>query len=89
MNPEAVYLEFLDTKVNQVKEAGLMDYWISKSIKKPMPMEESGPEVLTLQQLEIGFVIWLMIIGFSSFVFVVEVIVDKIKMRLYRNAFLP
>lgn len=74
--------EFIDTKVKQLIEAGIMDYWISKSYKLTEHNKDSGPEVLTLEQLEMGFLIWLTMLGITSLCFVVEFLINKIKLHI-------
>ena len=64
--------EVLDRKISQLVEAGLMDYYIDEYMKKPEPIDETGPVVLTFEHLGVGFKIWLLALFISTFAFCLE-----------------
>lgn len=61
-------------KIVQVVESGLMNYWKSQHEVKNVAEDLSGPEVLTLIHLEIGFEIYILCVLISIFAFVCEIV---------------
>jgi hypothetical protein len=62
-------------KISEMIEAGLTQYWIDNTIKPrgyQQNQEASKPEVLTLDHIEVCFLVWLVFLGLSCLVFVAE-----------------
>lgn len=69
------FFHAIDRKLQQLFEAGLIDYntryWFDRRDPR-RNFVESGPQVLTLEELEAGFAICILPLILSAFVFVVE-----------------
>jgi hypothetical protein len=76
--------EIISTKAAHLQEAGILSYKINSAFMKDFETkpEEIGPQVLSLQHLEAGFVVILCLLGFSVAVFAVEVAPKLLKMLL-------
>jgi len=72
----------INEKITALLESGIMDYWIANSTYINADYLESGPQVLTLDHLFIGFAIWLIALAFAVVVFLIEVGCNMIKQRL-------
>lgn len=75
--PCSPFLEIFNSKVAQLFEAGLTDYWIKK-FQNPkgftQKIDEIGPEIF-----EVGFLVCLIPLTLSIFVFVVESFAKRLK----------
>lgn len=80
--PFSPFVETMDKKVMQLFESGLTSYWWNSFINprglKPMG-DEIGPEVLTLEHLEIGFEACFVPLVVSIVVFVFEIMINWIQ----------
>lgn len=79
LEPHVPWFDFFVKKLEYLKESGIMDFLISKSKQKQIRADDSGPKVLTMKDLEIGFLIWLITLGISCLVFAGEHFVHFIK----------
>lgn len=70
------YAEMLDRKTTQFLEGGFSTHWY-KEIFNPTDMkrelEDIGPQVLTMDHLEIGFIVWLVPVLLCILVFIIEI----------------
>lgn len=70
----------IDKKIQQLLEGGLigynMRYWNERRDLKRL-VAEGGPQLLTLQDLEAGFIICMVPLVVSGLVFVLEVMIKK------------
>lgn len=80
--PFSESFEFLSTKLEQLRESGILNYLISKSIKKEVSSDDTGPQVLTLMDLKAGFMTWLLMHGISSLMFLIEFLLRKLKLKV-------
>lgn len=75
------FLEIFNFKVAQLFEAGLTEYWI-KNFQNPkgfsQKVDKIGPEILTMEHLEVGFLVWLISLTLSIVVFVVEILAKRL-----------
>lgn len=80
----------IDRKLQQLSEAGLIDYntrfWYDRRDPKRNSVED-GPQVLTLGELEAGFVICIAPLIFSAFVFAVEWMISLKYFLIVRTIF--
>jgi hypothetical protein len=79
LEPLKPWYDLFVTKIEQLREAGVFDHLISKSKKNQIQVDDSGPKVLTMKDLEIGFVIWLIMLGVSCLVFAGEHLMNCIQ----------
>lgn len=80
--------EAFDQKVHQLLDTGLFSYWYrnllnSKGFSRSK-VEEIGPQVLTMEQLAVGFLICLCPLILSGLVFFGELIYFRIR-KIQRN----
>jgi len=73
--------EAINNKITALLESGIMDYWITNATYLKAEKEDLGPQVLTLDHLFIGFVIWLIALAFAVVVFLIEVVCHNFKQR--------
>lgn len=69
------FYHVFDWKLQQLLEAGLVDYNMRYFYDRRNPkrfLEEAGPEILSLHDLEAGFVICMVPLVISIFIFVIE-----------------
>lgn len=85
LRPHTRTFEFVVTKFKQLEETGVLNYLISSSIKKEIEADDEGPKILTLEDLDIGFVIWLTALGVSSLAFFTEFLMHKIRFCLRKT----
>lgn len=89
---ESRTLDVFDTKIEQILEAGLIDY-LDKDYseyvnpKRYEHLHPKGPEVLTLEHLRAGFIIWLVSVSFALFVFIAEWVVRLKDLLIYYYLF--
>jgi len=79
--------ELFKAKLLQMQEAGLIEYWKRKYYdpKYLDLMEEEGePKILTVEQLSIGFQVFLLFSGVAIAVFVIEIV--KFKWQKQRDS---
>lgn len=70
------YEKLLERKTAQCLEGGLVASWIDVTYTiggEKRTAEEIGPQVLTMEHLEIGFIVWLVPLAFCLLVFAIEV----------------
>lgn len=77
---DAKTLNIFDGKIEQIIEAGLIDYFNGDYSEHVNPkryehLHTVGPEVLTLQHLRAGFIIWILLVVVAILTFVGEWIV--------------
>lgn len=76
--------EAFDKKFQQYLEANLIEYnmrfWNEKQNLKKLEQHKEPFAVLTLGDLEAGFVVWLVPLGFSLFIFGIEWLTTTIKL---------
>lgn len=71
------FFEEFNGKVGSMISSGLIDHWYKNNLrlKRELQVEgEIGPEVLTMEHLEIGFIAFLIPLGLSFFVFICEIV---------------
>lgn len=67
----------INAKIKQLTTSGFIEHWIQRwtkhryIVEKPPP---PGPKVLTLDDLQIGFQIWLLVLGAAFIAFICELI---------------
>lgn len=76
--------KIFDRKIIQLVESGLTDKIRSDHYDGRLVEDESGPTVLTLDQLGVGFQIWLLFLLISSVCFISEFVV-KFVSSLYQK----
>jgi len=74
--------EAINVIISALLESGIMDHWIANATYLKADEEDFGPQVLTLDHLFIGFVMWLIALAFAVVIFLIEVICNMIKHRL-------
>lgn len=74
--PFSPFYEEFNGKVSRMISGGLIEYWYSNylGLKKAIRVDEIGPEILTMEHLEIGFVICLIPMVLSILVFISELL---------------
>lgn len=94
-----IYFNIIDKKIQQLLTGGLIGFYVDKYHiwEKPKMyeryrhlFEHDGPKVLSLTDLEAGFVIWLVVLSFSLVAFILEWIArlrDFIVVMFVLNAF--
>jgi hypothetical protein len=68
--------EPFNARVQKLFEAGIIQWWIEReleSTRRFMSEPESGPKVLRLQELSIGFEVWLTFLAVSAAAFAIEI----------------
>lgn len=76
------FFDMLNIKFSKLFEAGLIKHWFSvKHNPKGFDhkLDNIGPEILTMDHLEIGFIVWLIPLAISIVVFAFEVVVNHMK----------
>lgn len=76
LSHDYLYLPF-EQEIVKLIESGFIQHWIKKhsnSALRAMEVENSGPKVFSLDELAIGFHVWLVFLGTSFIVFVSELI---------------
>jgi len=79
--------ELFEAKLLQMQEAGLIEYWKRKYYDPKyldLIPEEIEPKVLTVEQLSIGFQVFLLFSGAAIAVFVIEIV--KFKWQKHRDS---
>jgi len=79
--------EFFEAKLLQMQEAGLIEHYKRKYYDPKyldLMEEENEPKVLTIEQLSIGFQVFLLFAGASIAVFVIEIV--KFKWQKHRDS---
>jgi len=74
--------EAINEIISVLLESGIMDYWIANATYLKADDLDTGPQVLTLDHLFIGFAIWLIALASAVVVFLIEVVCNMIKQRL-------
>jgi hypothetical protein len=75
--PNHDFFEVFDEKIQQLFTAGIVNHFVDEykkyeNLKRYKHLYPDGPRVLSLMDLEAGFVIWLASISFAMVVFVIE-----------------
>lgn len=75
-----LFFDIIDRKLQQLFTAGIIEYYESdyKSYlnqKRYEHLNPDGPKVLTMNDLNAGFVIWIVSVSFAIFAFLCELIV--------------
>lgn len=87
------FYETFNRKFQQMFTAGLIDHFKAYNKEKMNPklyahLNAGGPQVLTMEHLEAGFVVWLVSLSFAVLAFILEWIVklcgDRILLKLKR-----
>jgi len=85
--------EAINEIISVLIETGIINHWISETYHQLKAKHfldlETGPQVLTLNHLFIGFVIWLIALAFAVVVFVIEIIFQCWKRRSNVTRVLP
>lgn len=76
-NRSSPFYETFNEKITRMIDAGLTDYWIQKTVN-PRGLKKSvetiGPEILTMEHLDIAFKISLIAFASSLIVFLAEIV---------------
>lgn len=75
------YFEHFNEKIGELVSSGILHYyfWQSKFMRDKMKeAEETGPEVLTMEHLEIGFIVCGVPLALAIIVFIFEIVVYRI-----------
>lgn len=67
------FTQQFNRKIVQTLESGLINYWKSKYEVKKDKSDSSGPKVLSMNHLMIGFKIFLLCVLISVFIFISEI----------------
>lgn len=78
--------DFFNRKMKQLQSSGVMQRLVEQP-KRPAPEEYSGPTVLTVEHLAIGFYIWAIAAVVATAAFCFEHVKHGIEMLLYKLAF--
>jgi len=76
--------EAIDEKIAALLESGILSHWIAGVYKEKSQvanLNSDGPQVLTMDHLFIGFVIWLIALTFTILVFSAELICRYFQQR--------
>lgn len=76
--PFCPFFEELNRKIDRMISSGILVYWYNNYHRIGYPkkvVDEVGPEVLTMEHLEIGFVVCLIPLGLSILVFLCELLI--------------
>lgn len=84
--PFCPYYNVLNDKTLKLVEAGLINLWQrrQKPQRNDMKIEDVGPQVLTMEHLEFGFLICLISLAFGFAAFVVELLIKPVKQLSFR-----
>lgn len=83
------YYEEFNEKIGRMLSSGLIDYWISNFIpgwRDKIQMDEVGPQILSIEHLEIGFYICMVPLALAAIVFLVEMLYPCLKEQLAKMA---
>lgn len=72
-----ILLHGVNRKVIQLVESGLADYYVNRHRFKRMPEDDPCPQVLTLDQMSAGFIIWLASLAITLVCFVLEILLKS------------
>lgn len=75
--------ELMNRKVVQFIESGLALKIMERYNHVKKIAEETGPKVLTFGHLDAGFYLWLVCIAISIFVFVLELLINRVMLFLW------
>jgi len=78
------YFESLNYKIDQMLSAGIISHWFKKEELKIKFDEIIGPQVLTWEHLEVGFIACMIPLIISITVFICEYLAPKIKRFLIK-----
>lgn len=76
------FYEMLDVKIGEMNAAGLIGLWWTREFQnndRKRTVEDIGPQVLTMDHLEIGFMICLVPLTFSVIAFFAELLIKYLK----------
>lgn len=85
-----VLSEILPKKLQQLNEAGLIEYYMRyyfDAVSKIVLRTESGSKVLTLEELEAGFVVCMIPMGISLVAFCIEWLITLKHLTVYQFIF--
>lgn len=85
---KSFFMQQLNRKIVQVVESGLMNHWKSDHDVKKVAEAASGPEVLTLIHLGIGFEIYVICVLIACFTFACEIVTFNIRNYIKNKIFL-
>lgn len=80
--PFSPFFETFNEKIDEMLSSGIVEYWNKKLFNPSLVKrteEEVGPQVLTMEHLEVGFISCLIFLILSIFVFLLEVFIPLIK----------
>lgn len=82
--PFSPFLETMNEKTVRLVEAGLIEYWLKDDLnyRRKINEEEIGPQVLTMDHLEVGFIICTICLAVGLLAFLVEVSISAMKKSL-------
>lgn len=71
------FFDIFDTKLQQLSTGGIIEHYTnvydeSLNLKGFEHLQRTGPEVLTIENLEAGFVVWIVSISFAILIFMFE-----------------
>lgn len=72
--PGSPFLEVFNDLILKLQSAGIIDHWIKNFyVSKLNIVDEIGPQVLTMDQLEIGFLVCIVPMSFALAAFLFEI----------------
>lgn len=85
--PFSPFYDTLNRKVMHLIESGITDYWIIKHNfgRSLFKIEEIGPQVLTMEHLEVGFIVSIAPLFISLLSFFLEITVHQFKKFLDKS----
>lgn len=70
-----ILYEKFNSKLKQLIESGIVQRWVDYFYRRKYDLEGSGPSVLTLDDLEVGFQVWFCFVLLSASVFLMEILI--------------
>lgn len=69
--------------IRRLRDSGIINFWYELFIRKNEKVEAFGPEVLTLDQLRVGFIACLIPLSMSFVAFVCELIINRLALKVF------
>jgi len=78
------YFEEFNEKISRMGSSGLISYWIEQEapeLNDKLEVEEIGPQILTVDQLAVGFYVCLVSIVIAMMAFLCEVLIPFLQVQ--------
>lgn len=83
--PFSPFFEVFNQRIGELVTSGLTDYWFKNELnpqEKKRIVEDIGPQVLTMDHLEIGFIVCLVPLTLSFIIALIEISISILKRKL-------